>query len=221
MSSRSRSLSAQASRTPRATVPLFLSVLPLASGSSRQCLRCLEQTLLSRRPIDARISYRDAVFQGGTIRHQGLIPRADVTLQHHSHNRVAAIATLLNKSLQYGGLLGVILSGLCVRAIDQNAGLEPGCPQQPTAFFDTSGIVIRALATSQYDMSVGISGGPDNSGESILVDTQEGVRVAGRFYSVNRDLEISVGRIFESHWHREPTCHLTVRLRFSGPGANR
>ena len=151
---------------------------------------------------------------------QWLIAGPDVAFQHHAHNRIPMIASLLDQRFQHRGLPGVIFGSLCVRTIHQHAGLESSDVEQAAAFFDTARIVVGAFAAAQHDVSIRVARRSDDGGHALLSDAEERMRVAGRFDRIDGDLEIAVGRIFEAYRHREPTGHFAMGLRLSGASAD-
>src|SRR5947199_115311 len=93
--------------------------------------------------------------------------------------------------------------------------------QQLLAATDAPCIVAGRPPAAQDDVPVGVALGVDHGGDAILVDAEEGVRMARRLQRVDGDLLVAVGRVLEADRHREPARHLAMRLALGGARADR
>src|SRR5258705_13868725 len=124
--------------------------------------------------------------------------RLDIALEHRAHDRIAACADLIDQSVKYCRLPGVIFAGLRVRAIHHHARFQSSAREHLAAFANTARVVVRFASSAEHDVSVGISGSSDYRRDSVLGDTEKRMGAARRLNRVDRDLQISFGGIFES-----------------------
>ena len=73
-------------------------------------------------------------------------------------------------------------------------------------------IVGSAGSTTQYDVSVTVAPGLEDGDLALTVDTQEAMGIADGLHGVDRDVEATVGAVFEAHSRRKPTGHFPVGL---------
>lgn len=68
-------------------------------------------------------------------------------------------------------------------------------------------------ATSQDNVTIGVTAGPDDTGHSLAVDTHKVVRVRSRLHGVNGDTDTAVGSVLEANGEGGSGCEFSVELR--------
>src|SRR6478752_5982057 len=92
----------------------------------------------------------------------GLLARAEIALEHESHNRVAAVAELPKHVSGNEALSGVILTGVVVRTIDHDGAGDAFTCDSRFGFGDLLFFVVRfSTSAAEHDVPVRVSQGSD------------------------------------------------------------
>src|SRR3990172_8948289 len=142
--------------------------------------RRLTQQRLGLLPADASVGDRHPVDEFATLSPL-LFARAQIALEHHAHDDLAAVPVLLDDVSQDLALASGVLAGVVVRAVDEDRALAVEPRDQGMGAIDARRVVVGpARATAQHDVAVGIAQGPDHGGHAVSRDTDKTVWVAGR-----------------------------------------
>lgn len=145
----------------------------------------------------------------------------DVGLDHDTDDGVFALAELISQFLRDEGLVAVVLVGVAVRAVHHDhLALFLGT-QSLTSRLDVGPVVVGALATpAQDDEAVLVTRGLGDSGQTLLGDTQETVRVSRGANGVNGHRQVAVGAVLVSNGKTQTGGQLPMQLRLGGTGTN-
>lgn len=69
-------------------------------------------------------------------------------------------------------------------------------------------------------MHICVATGLDDSSETLLGNTHEGMRVGCRVHGIDGNTNTAVGSVLEADGERNTRGELTVKLRFSGASTN-
>ena len=123
--------------------------------------------------------------------------------------------------LHYQRLDGRVFAGVGVAAVHHDGLAQIGFLQCLLTQGNVHRIVVGlTTATAQYYVTVVVALGADDGAFTLLVDTQEAVRMGDRLHGVNSNIQAAVGAVLEADSHRQATAHFPVGLGFRGTGSD-
>lgn len=187
-----------------------MATLNLVGGGLTALLGSLGKTLenlAGASHVNAGISDGDTVLEGSGVGDTNvhlLVALADVGLDHETGDALAASGDLLSEISGNLGLVLVVLVGVTVAAVNHDAVLDVGLLEELLALLDVLLRVVGSVAATAQD-HVGrlVTGGGNNSGETLLSDTEEAVRVGSRANGVDGHLDAATSSVLEANGARE------------------
>ena len=151
-----------------------------------------------------------------------LSPAHQVALDHHPEDVAEAVGDLGGDVPGHGGLAGVVLAAVPVRAVDHDSRRQAGPRQHLRGLLHVLGVVVRPPVAATEDHVAGVVAARDHDGgQPLLRHREELVRMHGRPDRVDGDLDVAVGAVLEPDRHRETRGQLAVDLALGCPGADR
>ena len=153
-----------------------------------------------------------------------------IALDHRAHNAIvaafvaghgAAAGDLLRDIMADDCLAAIVLAAVGVGEVDHDARRKAGllhlCGGLGDAF---GGVVDRAAAAAQDDVGVRISLGDEDGRLAGFGEAEKGVGVGRGEDSVDGDLHVAGGAVFEAHRAGDAGDQLAVNLAFGGARAD-
>src|SRR5439155_25433527 len=135
-----------------------------AAYISGEMSRGLREARLGRLPVDAGVRHGDTVPKPFASPADRLIASLEVAFQHEAHDRAIAAAYLVDDFSEHLRLPAVVLSGLRVAAVDEDADRQAGLREQLLARRDAGPAVVRRAPSPQDDVAVGFPLPGDDGG---------------------------------------------------------
>ena len=105
--------------------------------------------------------------------------------------------------------------------VDHHRWRQAGLLQHGAGGLDARRVIVRCLAAAQDDVAVAVSGGGGDRGAAGLGHGQEMVRLRGRLYRIDRDLDVAVGAVLEADRAGEAGGQFAVSLALGRARADR
>src|SRR5690554_7118481 len=145
-------------------------------------------------PVDTGVGYRHAVLQVCQVFRNRLVAPVDVAFHHQALDRLVAFQDLVGNVLHDQRLDGRVFTGVGVAAVHHDGLAQIGFLQRLLTQGNVHRIVVGlTTATAQYYVTVVVALGADDGAFTLLVDTQEAMRMGDRFHGVNSNVQAVVG----------------------------
>src|SRR5690554_4548604 len=172
-------------------------------------------------PVNTAIGYSHAVLQVCQVFRNGLATPVDVAFHHQALDGLVAFQDLVGNVLHHQRLNSRVFAGVGVAAVHHDGLAQVGLLQSLFAQGHTHGVIVGlATATTKHHVAIVVALGADNGAFTLLVNTQEAVRVGDRLHGVNGNVQAAVGAVLEADSHRQAAAHFTVGLGFRGTGSD-
>jgi len=182
------------------------------------------QHLDSGLPVDASISDADTILESRrAIFRDVLSTGVDVRLDHDTSNSAVTGDQLFTDRVNNLWLVIVVLHRVSMGAVDHDARLvlRTRLLKSSTYSLDVLSSVVGTLGTtSENNVDVLVSGGLDDSSQTLLGDTHESMGVGGRLHGIDSNTDASVGPVLETDREGDTGSELTVELGLGGTCSN-
>lgn len=170
--------------------------------------------------VDAAVSDGDTRLQvGSALTVALLVALVDVTLDHDTNELLVALRDLLSNGGKHLGLVAVVLLGVAVGAVDHD--VDPALADLLLNGSNRLRVVVSTTgAASENDEAVLVAPGGGDGEDTLLGDTHEVVRAAGRLHGVDGNTDVTVSAVLETNGETQTTAELTVELGLGGSGTN-
>ena len=146
----------------------------------------------------------------------------EIAFEHDADDCAFAVPNLVGDIPSHGDLGGGLFAAIAVTAIDEHDRRGRRFLEQSHGSLDGGAVKIwsGATAPAQYEMTFRVAGGAEDRGCAFAGEGRKRVGMLGGHNGINRDLQITVGAIFKTDWHREAGSEFAMNLAFGRAGAD-